>query len=111
YAAVLAHWHDVEAGEKKSVTAGSGQPVFALPMVYDDQSKATNAAFARLRRFQRGKVKLSLSLIGNANIFAETPLQLVGFRAGIVGDWVVSSVTHTLDSSGFKTALDAEKVI
>jgi phage protein D len=108
YAAVIAHYHDIELGKEVEVQAGEGTPVFRIRRSYPDSPTARNAAEARLRAFERGKFELNLGMPGNPLLAAGTPIILTGFRSGVDGDYRATHVEHTLDSSGFRTQLRAE---
>jgi hypothetical protein len=44
---------------------------------------------------------------GNPNVLAESNLKLTGFRIGIPTTWIISRSTHTLNSAGYRTSLEA----
>ncbi len=108
YKAVTASWHSVEGGEKESLTAGEGEPIFRLMHVYASKGNVSRAAKAKLASLSRAADTLSLTMPGDALVAAESPLTLSGFRQGVNGDWIAARVDHRFDGSGFSTTVDAE---
>lgn len=110
YGAVRAYWYDRAAGQRRAVTAGSGEPVYALRDDQLDAATARHAAQARLNALTRGSTSLSLSMRpGMPTVNTETPLTLSGFRSGVDGLWIVTSVVHELSGGGLTTDVEAEK--
>ena len=110
YGSVKAYWYDRSAGRRREVTAGSGEPVYALRDDQIDAQTARYAARARLDALNRGAVALSLSLRpGAPTVNAETPLTLSGFRDGVDGRWIVTRVSHELSGGGLTTDVEAEQ--
>ena len=106
---MVAKWYDKAAGSRKEVTAGSGEPVYALRDDQVDEATARYAAQARLDALNRGAVILHLALPGGSTISAEGVLTLDAFREGVDGRWIVNRVTHLLDGSGYRTEVEAER--
>lgn len=107
---VIAYWHSKKQAKKHEVKVGDGEPVRRLRHWYADEATAKAAAQSELDARKRGEEKLSLSLPGNPAYSAEAPLATTGFRPNIDGDWIVSSVTHTLDKqTGYSCQIEAEK--
>ena len=110
YSSVRAYWYDRSAGRRREVTAGSGEPVYALRDDQLDAQTARYAAHARLDALNRGGVTLSLSLRpGAPTVSAETPLTLSGFRNGVNGRWIATRVVHELSGGGLTTEVEAEQ--
>ena len=122
YGAVVAHWHDVEAGEKLQERAGDGEPVYTLRHPYPNAAEAQAAARSKLRALNRGTGALSLTLKNgmpallaesnnpdNPALVAQTRLVLSGFRKGVDGDWVATRVTHEISANGYSTRVEAER--
>jgi phage protein D len=109
YASVRASWHNLDTGQSETVIAGTGKPAYTLRQKYDNQAGAMAAAKAKLSAFNRGQGVGNINLsIGNAEVMAESPITLSGFRAGVDGKWVASRVVHTLNKSGYTSKLDLE---
>lgn len=109
YGAVRAHWHEPESGERRTETAGSGEPVWTLRRTWGSATEAREAARAKLSALKRGTVRLSLELSpGNPLAAAEAELRLQGFRDGADGSWTCSRAVHRLDRGGYATSVEAE---
>ena len=102
YQTVLAHWHNVQAGQRVPVRVGDREPVDAMRHPYPSAAEARAAAQAKLNALNRGEGTLSLTLQpGIPTLAAEYKLTLSGFRLGIAGDWIATPVTHELSTSGY----------
>lgn len=107
---VIAYWHEKAKAKKHEIKLGDGEPVRRLRHHYPDEKSAQAAAQAALDESKRNEDKLSLELQGDPTFSAESPLVLSGFREGIDGDWIIDSVTHTINKSvGFSASIEAIK--
>jgi len=109
YRSVAAYWYDKASASRKEVTVGGGEPVYALRDDQVDEATARYAAQARLDALNRAAATLNLTLPGLPTISAEGALTLESFREGIDGRWIVTRVTHQLDSSGYRTEVEAQR--
>lgn len=107
YGTVVAHWNDTEAGERKEVRAGEGEPVKTLRHPFPTEAEAQRAAEGELAKQRRQAQEMSLNLPGRPDLFVEQPLQLAGGPPGTEGEWIVSKAEHTLEGQGLKTSLSA----
>ncbi|WP_353277804.1 phage late control D family protein [Wolbachia endosymbiont (group A) of Agelastica alni] len=107
YNSVIAKWHSYEKGEQISETVGSGEPSYAIQTIYPNAESAISAAKARFKQLQRNNETLEITIPGNPELCAEAKLNLVGFNQDIDGEWIVNRAEHTLNSSGYSTALSA----
>ncbi|MCY4584883.1 MAG: contractile injection system protein, VgrG/Pvc8 family [Bryobacterales bacterium] len=108
YRSVRAYWYDTAAGRRVEVTAGDGEPVYALRDDHADEATARAAAKARLDALERGSATLGLTLKpGVPTVSAESPLTLSGFRNGVDGLWIAARVSHEIDNSGYSTRVEA----
>jgi phage protein D len=108
YAAVRAYWHDPTTATTAAVTAGEGEPVYSLRHPYASAEEARRAATAKLDALQRGAAQLSLTMLGNPALQAESKIQLSNIRPPIDSEWLVQRVEHQFDQSGFISRLEAE---
>jgi phage protein D len=110
YASVAATWHNKATGLNIKVSTSDEKPSYTLRHTYDDQQKAIEAAKAKLGELQRGATTIDLTLaVGNAALFAESPISLVGFRSGISDKgWTATKVEHSFSKSGFTTQIAGE---
>ena len=110
YGSVKAYWYDRSEGRRREVTAGRGEPVYALRDDQADAATARYAAQARLDALNRGAVALSLSMRpGAPAVSGETPLTLSGFRGGVDGRWIVTRVSHEFSGGGLTTEVEGER--
>jgi len=110
YAAATATWHNKATGQKVAVSTSTEKPAYTLRHTYDTEQQAIDAAKAKLEKLSQGASTVELNLaVGNPNLFAESPLLLMGFRAGIDGgDWTAKRVEHDFSPGGFTTRIEAE---
>ncbi|EOT1168262.1 phage late control D family protein [Cronobacter turicensis] len=90
--------------------AGEADNVFVLTTTYASKAQAMRAAQAKWDKLQRGVAEFSITLArGRAEIYPETPAKVSGFKRIIdEQDWTIAKVTHSLNNSGFVTALELE---
>lgn len=105
---VVAAWHETKKAKRNTITVGSGEPVTRLRQQYTTEDMAKAAATAELDKRNRQLRKLSMTLPGRPDLAAEAPLKLSGFRDGVNGDWLVTSVEHSLDNAGYICTINAE---
>lgn len=110
YAAVTATWHNKATGQNISVSTSEEKPSFTLRHTCDDQQQAIDAAKAKLESLRQGTSTVDVTLaIGNPNLYAESPLTLLGFRTGISDQgWTATRVEHSFSESGFTTRVSGE---
>jgi phage protein D len=110
YASVTATWYDKKTAKLYTVSTSTAKPAFIIRHNYESEEKAIEAAKAKLESLNQGTNTVEVSLaLGNPNLFAESPLILVGFRPGVSGTtWVCNRVEHTFSNAGFKTSLSGE---
>lgn len=107
---VVAYHHSKRTAKRIPVTLGKGEPTRRLRHWYPDEESAKAAAQAELDKRARGEHKLQLTMPGNPQLAAESPLNATGFRAGVDGEWLVTRVTHSLDkNTGYQCDVEAEK--
>ena len=96
--------------EQGEYLAGSKDNILTLSTTYPNEAAAMQAAKAEWERLQRTVVTFKLTLaLGRADLIPETPVKVSGFKSVIDSHpWVISKVTHTVDSTGFTTALEFE---
>ena len=75
-----------------------------------ERARAKREAQGKARALKRNKGQLSLTVVGDPSIRAESPLLVQGLRAGIDGMWRVKSATHVFSGgSVYTTKIEAEK--
>lgn len=111
---VVASWHDVAGGRRRTVTAGAasdGESPRRLRRTYATEADARTAANAELGRMGRAAATLRLDMDrGRPDVFPERPVTTRGFKPQIdAARWIVDEATHTLDGDGgLKTSLTLE---
>ncbi|MEY0162994.1 phage late control D family protein [Providencia rettgeri] len=135
YTGVIANWLDTrEPKKKKAVTvkrkrkskqptkpaeqkekqgeylAGEQGNVLTLSHTYATKENAARAAKANWEKIQRGVASFSIQLaVGRADLYPEMPVTVSGFKPEIDNaDWTLTRVVHSLNDSGFTTALELE---
>lgn len=110
FVGVKAAWHDLAASEKTWELVGEDGKVKALQELYGDADFAKRAATAELARLKRGAMKMSIDLShGDASIIPERPLKASGFKPNIeAAEWIIESVSHVINKSGFLTSFALE---
>lgn len=110
---VAAHYYDLDKAERVKVVAGNevdSEPERVLQGDFCNKQTAEKAADAEFNRLLRSQGTLSLNLLGDPSLLAETPLNLSQFREGVDGKWVVTQAQHEFSNSGYIVRLDAERV-
>jgi uncharacterized protein len=110
FKSVKAFWQDVKKARRTAVVAGGGSPQMTLKNTYASQDEAKRAADSRLKGLARGADKVRINgLIGDPEMSAERPATLTGFRNGVDGEnWIINSVTHSFNGSGYTCGLELE---
>jgi phage protein D len=108
YGAVTARWYDTFKAVEETVKAGDGEPVYTISRKHASADAAKKAAEAQLAAFERGTSKLTLVCVGNPALMAEAPLTVSGVRAGVDGEWIITTVTHRMDGAGYQCDVEAE---
>lgn len=113
YGAVSATWHDVKAGERKSVKVGDGQAgegkTKRLRRTYASEEDARQAATAEASRLKRAAAEMSYTLaLGRPELYPEQTGQVLGIKPEIdAAKWLIKTATHTLQD-GLTTVLELE---
>jgi phage protein D len=110
YASVTATWHDKKTAKLYTVQTSTAKPAFIIRHTYESEESAVRAAKNKMESLNQGTNTVDVSLsLGNPNLFAESPLILVGFRTGVSDTtWVCTRVEHTFSNAGFRTSLTGE---
>jgi phage protein D len=109
---VKASWHDRMAAKRKTVTVGTEKGAKKLRKTYPDEASAKRAAAAEHDRIKRAPASFDMKLaLGRADAYPDVRASVTGFKAGINGIWLISEVTHSLDTgAGLSTTLKMETV-
>lgn len=123
---VKVKYHDYETGDTNEVEAevetsssmpqltddvpwlAASESTFTPPAPAATEEEAKAVAKTTAKRIARITRKMSLSLPGRLDIVAGGKVTLTGFREGVNGEWLVKSVRHRIDSSGWSMSVEGE---
>ena len=108
YQAVRAYYYDADTANTIAIETGEGQPVYSLRHHYPNADEAQRAATSKLDALRRGAAQLSLTVLGNPSLQAESKIVLSDIRPPIDGEWLIQRIEHTFDQNGFISRLEAE---
>jgi uncharacterized protein len=108
YTGVRAFWYDSGAVRKQTVLVGKEGVVLELDFNKVAEDGARKAAESKFRDVARKGKTLSLTVSGNPELAAELKCTVLGIRDGVDGEWIIKSVEHTIDGSGFQSKVDCE---
>lgn len=108
---VRARWRDTASARTRYARAGSGDPVKTLRNTYPTQAAAKAAAEAELAKAGRAQNGIELEIIGRAEILAQTPINVIGLRPELSGQWITETAEHTADftGAGFTTRITTRR--
>jgi phage protein D len=106
YTGVRAYWYDSQAAAKRYVFFGQQGVVLELEFNQVSEAQARKVAEAKFREVSRKGKTLSFTVPGNQDLAVERAVVVSGIRAGIDGEWIIKSVEHSIDGSGFVSAVN-----
>lgn len=109
---IRAYYHDHGKGKRKKVEVGKKGYYRNLKRTYASKDEATKAAESELKRLKAIAKTLTLNLaIGRPEIFAEMPVQAIGYKPQIDKQkWFATDITHNLNDSGYTCDISCEAV-
>ncbi|MCP3941408.1 MAG: hypothetical protein GY710_08000, partial [Desulfobacteraceae bacterium] len=99
YKTVTAFYQNITAGEKQSVSVGSGKSVFVIRTPFATKERAMQAAQSRMDKLARGISTLRGSVSGRTDLLAEGQINVAGIRPGVNGLWGLTKVTSKIDDA------------
>lgn len=110
YTGVRVYWNDPREAKRQVVIAGGTEKLKELRAVFASEADATDAARSEWQRIQRRAALFELTLAhGRADLAAETPVTVSGFKPQIDGtDWLITDVEDILDDNGYVTRIRCE---
>jgi phage protein D len=108
YGKVVAKYYDMAAATESEVSVGNKTPTFTLRETFNSESVARARATAKLREIESGTKNLTLEIIGNPTLSAESRILIT--IPDIAGEWIIKSVRHNLSANGYKTNIEASKL-
>ena len=109
YEKVIAKYYDFDWAEELQVSVGAGGPVFTIRDTFTSRAQAMVRARQKLDEISSGIRTLTLDLIGNPLLSAESVIDLQSVRPEASGRWIAKFVRHTLNAYGYKTHLEATR--
>ncbi|MDZ4372611.1 MAG: contractile injection system protein, VgrG/Pvc8 family [Phenylobacterium sp.] len=114
YVGATARWHDIEAGETRTVKAGGADDAGRrkrLRKTYGSEADARQAAEAETGRLRRGAASFRYALaVGRPDLFPERRGRIMGFGHPEIDDatWLIARATHVWGDQGATTTLELE---
>jgi phage protein D len=109
YTGVRAYWYDSQAAAKRYVFFGRQGVVLELEFNQVSEAQARKVAEAKFREVSRKSKTLKFTVPGNLDLAAERKVLVSGIRTGVDGEWIIKSVEHTIDGSGFLSSVDCSE--
>ena len=109
YGKVSAKYYDVNKAEEQEITVGTSPPTYQLRDTYSNQQQAQLQAQAKLNEIADGTYALTVDMPGNPMLGAESVIDIQVGRPEFRGKWVIKSCRHTMNSSGYKTSIEATR--
>jgi phage protein D len=106
YTGVRAYWYDSQAAARRYVFFGQQGVVLELEFNQVSEAQARKVAEAKFREISRKGKTLSFTVLGNLDLAAERKCMVTGIRQGVDGEWIIKSVEHTIDASGFLSSIE-----
>ena len=110
YSSVVTRYWDYIEAEYVTVAEPVGQKkgnTFTIAEVFNNKEEAMQAAKAKLKELQRSTSTLNLTLLGDPELTAEGSLTVEGFHKEVNGSWIIKSVTHNYNNSGYQSVVQA----
>lgn len=108
YRSASASWQNAETGERETVVEGDGKPRFTDRKYYKTEEEARIAAKAQLSALNRGRVSYNSNAPGRTDAFSGCRINVMGHDPDVDQLYNCKTVTHSLDSGGFRTSVTGE---
>ena len=111
YEKIIAKYNDKETGTEKTVehmlnSTSEDSAVKRIKTIFPTEAEALEAAKAEGIELQAGQIDVNVTIVGRPDIFAESPVKLIGFRSDPMDtNWTIRSVTHQFNSGGYTTKI------
>lgn len=107
FGTVIAKYHNFSTGKEESISVGNEEPAYEMRYTFTDESKATEAATAKLAEFKRGISKLEISLAGNPILNAESKVIIPDIKYLKNRIWIIDNLDHELSDQGYTSRIVA----
>ncbi len=108
YTGVKASYWDRKIARKGEVFVGSKDRVQEIRFHYKSDQAARKAAESKLKSIKKSDEKLSVTLAGTPEVFAERKCYVLGLGEGIDDLWLAKSVEHMMESNAYTTRVEFE---
>jgi phage protein D len=108
YTGVKASYWNRRAASKGQVLVGKDDRVFDIRFHYKSETTARKAAESKFKRLKNSDEKLSVTIPGNPEAFAERKFAVVSLGEGIDDLWLSKSVEHILEPNAFASRIEFE---
>jgi len=113
YGDVQATWRDEQTGKLRTEIQQTGLsgPTRILKEHYPDQRRARKAAEGEKGRINRETGSCSFTIYGRPEAQAGAPVQVIGHRSGLRGEWRATKIDHDFqpgDGGGYKTTISCK---
>lgn len=112
YNSVRAVWWSKSEASEKSVTSGSGEPVYVIKKRFSSAAEAKTAASNYRRKLSKSQLEMSLVIQGDPAIVSGAAIKCSGFSPdGLNGEYLAKSVSHSISKSeGWTTNVTLNKI-
>lgn len=110
YSSVQAVYWDPEYAVERSVTAGSGKPVYKIKKRFNSAAEAKAAADGHAGKNSKNTLSMDLMIPGNPVLMSGVQVTCSGFSPqALNGVYLVKSCRHSVTRSGWITQINIEK--
>jgi phage protein D len=109
---VVAKGYDTDSAEEFFESVGeedfsNGDIGYSLRGLYQTREAAKIAAKSVYEKLTQKAYTFTAEIPGDPNVLAESRLRIQNFLSAIPTNWIISRSTHTLNSAGYRTSLEA----
>ncbi len=108
FTGVKVDYWDKKTAKKHTVLSGVEGKIYAIKFMAKDEASAKIITDAKLRKLSRSTTTLSLTIPGDPRLFSGGRALIEALHPEINGQWILSSVEHSLDNSGFLSKVSLE---
>lgn len=108
---VVATYHDVQSGQTKEVSTGTGTPEFKIVFKYPNYEEAQAAVLARAKQLNSGSDTVDVTLPAQpdlVSLVAEGYINLDGFGDVEDGNWRIKAIEFSLSDAGFQIRINGD---
>ena len=100
YKSIKAKYHNTKENKIQKITFGQGSPIYTIEDVFKNKEEALQRAKIILSYLNQNAINGNITLKGK-NIIAGAKIKLSGFDEESNKEFLIKSVTHLLNSSGY----------